>query len=758
MYSRLYKSSPRHERLGVWSRRVARAANGNKMKTLGLIALVGASMLCISHFISGPDTAQSLPSRRRLPTQRKPKQGYANGNWPKTPGKKIKPTAVNAEHARKKRESEMKTLIKNLSSKIEMSQPVTWGQLKQSETSLVDKMTDVYEKLFALHAPGNVKKLFEDCEDLWKVFTFALGIEPSNSKILEQDFKDKNEAKVMEKTENSIRIVNMNILAQGLNNIGSGFATHFREDAFKALTFKEKNGKQDMDTDFIVYSFTQKSKPDKGYIADTEILRGMRSKLDNQDPTSREYDVTEIIKAWAMLANVNAGSDWETYIKKNPVNFKNIMKKIDGNPAEGENKIKKNGVEENTVVVYDDAKWYEENITDILSASTITIDVAWQDNYPISPNEAKVLKPEKQRDILMMRKDYFPVRFYRVLSMLIRDQPEIITLQELDWFEKFEEILKLYGYEGKFMQKTKSAASNANKSGKPDGCAVFWKTSRILVDKSEISRVPLGDLNWSGFNKKNPEKKIFKDTLKKKEGNPLFPYGGEHYSLKFGNKLLNNKFVKKHNDQFIFPNEAIVDEAKQVAMMVPMTDNNNGKKFNVLTGHFKSGEDMKDFGIKRFHGKYIANIINNEKDPVIFAADFNTDRDDECETHKTFYDSLEEKMNRGYFCACKEATVLSLNVPSQAGDVNWSTRGNSNCTDHKTSYKLRPSGDQLTKIGKPFDKNIDVMYYDKKKFRQTEFLSLPTAEDVRTRSSKMRLPAWFYPSDHLKVGMTLEWI
>merc|ERR1711964_135120 len=69
-----------------------------------------------------------------------------------------------------------------------------------------------------------------------------------------------------------------------------------------------------------------------------------------------------------------------------------------------------------------------------------------------------------------------PARITRIVGMILKQKPDIITLQEVDHYAYFTEILKDFGYEGCFEKKVASASSGGNGQEITDGCMVFWNT------------------------------------------------------------------------------------------------------------------------------------------------------------------------------------------------------------------------------------------------------------------------------------------
>jgi len=65
---------------------------------------------------------------------------------------------------------------------------------------------------------------------------------------------------------------------------------------------------------------------------------------------------------------------------------------------------------------------------------------------------------------------FWEKRFPLLLYEIINRDPDIICLQEVDRFDEFQAFLRKKGYSGRFVKKSFRAR---------DGCAVFWKSSRM---------------------------------------------------------------------------------------------------------------------------------------------------------------------------------------------------------------------------------------------------------------------------------------
>ncbi|KAL4230099.1 Nocturnin [Mactra antiquata] len=76
-------------------------------------------------------------------------------------------------------------------------------------------------------------------------------------------------------------------------------------------------------------------------------------------------------------------------------------------------------------------------------------------------------------------------RKLRVLEEILRYQPTVLCMQEVDNFDYLIENLSSYGYLGIFKEKPSSPCLfQANNCG-PDGCALFYQSSKVTLSKSD---------------------------------------------------------------------------------------------------------------------------------------------------------------------------------------------------------------------------------------------------------------------------------
>lgn len=91
------------------------------------------------------------------------------------------------------------------------------------------------------------------------------------------------------------------------------------------------------------------------------------------------------------------------------------------------------------------------------------------DNFIRCPTEALVFKSRK----------------LRVLEEILRYQPAILCMQEVDFFDYLFENLSKQGYVGIFKPKPDSPCVYEEGNIGPDGCAIFYDTSRVTLSQSD---------------------------------------------------------------------------------------------------------------------------------------------------------------------------------------------------------------------------------------------------------------------------------
>jgi len=79
-------------------------------------------------------------------------------------------------------------------------------------------------------------------------------------------------------------------------------------------------------------------------------------------------------------------------------------------------------------------------------------------------------------------------RRWRIIEEIIRYDPDIVCLQEVDHFKFLEKALGSIGYHGRFVPKPDSPCIYLESNNGPDGCAIFYKDDKLEL-LSEASKV-----------------------------------------------------------------------------------------------------------------------------------------------------------------------------------------------------------------------------------------------------------------------------
>lgn len=221
-----------------------------------------------------------------------------------------------------------------------------------------------------------------------------------------------------------------------------------------------------------------------------------------------------------------------------------------------------------------------------------------------NPENDKEIKNTHTVEILLKP---FPERHRRVIGLILKQNPDVITLQECDRFDDFLDILKPLGFDGRIQRKptlkkgSPCAKNNAvcdkknKKFGVDDGCAIFWNRSRL-------------------------------------------------------------QFVAEHGGQF---KDDKGDLAKQVYLTVKLKNIRTKQEFMVVSAHLKSGKPVET-PVKKAQAKEIGEILKNIKDaekiPIVFGLDFNTSADNP--------DGVIREFHRAYGAFLQSAYVLDFNSKS----------------------------------------------------------------------------------------------
>jgi len=113
----------------------------------------------------------------------------------------------------------------------------------------------------------------------------------------------------------------------------------------------------------------------------------------------------------------------------------------------------------------------------------------WQQKAPPGGGSVRVLQWNLLSQTLGTKGDNFvscpsealswAVRRWRILEELVRHQPDIICLQEVDHFHTLERALGSIGYTGKFVPKPDSPCIYMEGNSGPDGCAIFYRGDKF---------------------------------------------------------------------------------------------------------------------------------------------------------------------------------------------------------------------------------------------------------------------------------------
>merc|ERR1712093_587102 len=362
----------------------------------------------------------------------------------------------------------------------------------------------------------------------------------------------------------------------------------------------------------------------------------------------------------------------------------------------------------------------------------------------------------------------FPARFLRVAGLILEQDPDVITMQELDRYDEMKAIMEACGYEGAYKQKRKGGACSKFYPGSQmDGVAIFWKKSRIenlhktrsheLVKDHKIMIQKKGN-DWEEY---DPDRHAFSEANRKK-------FGEFKQKRRVGleRSLCEGKFDWKYKLKPVY--------GKQVVLSVKLRNRDStrdNKDFYVVTAHCKSGPTYTDIKEKQYMAMTLAEEFHKEyKDaPVVFGADFNANK--ETTAFKLFFNG-----------SCKELTEeheLYEMIKKGGKKVKTYERPNgekytlpeqknvkfamNNFFDHTypldgpyTVVKWRKGGKQKEKL-KITTETIDFICHSKGHFETKGLLSVPEQEVVE-KASPTLMPGWKYPSDHFFIGADLEMV
>lgn len=136
----------------------------------------------------------------------------------------------------------------------------------------------------------------------------------------------------------------------------------------------------------------------------------------------------------------------------------------------------------------------------------------------------------------------FETRKLRVLEEILRYRPDIVCLEEVDFYDYLFEKLSKQGYLGVFKEKVNSPCLYQEGSIGPDGCAIFYNPVKVLMSKSDSII-----LHENG-NQSNQVAIIAQFQTKTSAGT-VFSVGTTHLKAKRGydqNRKLQGEFITKY--------------------------------------------------------------------------------------------------------------------------------------------------------------------------------------------------------------------
>jgi len=86
---------------------------------------------------------------------------------------------------------------------------------------------------------------------------------------------------------------------------------------------------------------------------------------------------------------------------------------------------------------------------------------------------------------------HWTTRRWRILEEIIRYDPDVVCLQEVDHFKMLEMALGSIGYHGRFAPKPDSPCIYLESNNGPDGCAIFFRSTKfeLLGEGSKVLEV-----------------------------------------------------------------------------------------------------------------------------------------------------------------------------------------------------------------------------------------------------------------------------
>jgi len=312
-------------------------------------------------------------------------------------------------------------------------------------------------------------------------------------------------------------------------------------------------------------------------------------------------------------------------------------------------------------------------------------------------NQKEVMFPKEKTDLLFRKRDVdgnkAPIsqRFLRVLSVILRQNPDVIALQELDQFDRFAEFLKPYGYIGIFQIKPAGGACSKHHMDEDqmDGVAIFYDKYRL-------------ELN----------------------GQPKDVEGGRLPSV------LRDPNTGNYN---IEPNSS-----KQVYLTAKLRIKETGAEVRVFTLHAKSGSKSKDKPHKAAQAKFLAKKMNEYRkkgEKVIMAGDFNFPQNDDA---FRLFNGDEKSL---VFTKAIHKAAITINLDGKHPVKSFMDSVYPLSGEFVSTSKRRDGGEQKDKINKKkTEQQIDFGFKSNIGIKTLARTKLPTSEELTQLAEDRNIP------------------
>lgn len=311
--------------------------------------------------------------------------------------------------------------------------------------------------------------------------------------------------------------------------------------------------------------------------------------------------------------------------------------------------------------------------------------------------------------------NFYQFRRWRLLEEILRNDPDVITLQECDhYFDFFEPILNKIGFIGRFQPKQKSPGVKFGYYS--DGVAIFWKVS--VFQCVEYGKV----MSYA-----TPSPHIIVDLIFIKDR-----------TTQEGAQNLNSNI-----------NHVLVVTTHLKAKSSIENENIRLEQMKIILDHVK--EYCDNVGTSTSN-ECDANANNNSIYSMLFMGDFNTDAYDVIKEHSGT-DNIEDSEIK--------ALVLPYLLSKQSPQTDMSLWNNlvsayplydkhpfldTNC--YYTTWKIRPRGEVYH--------TIDYILFNPTSLNVLNRLAPPMWEEISR--SKSHCPDISYPSDHIAQCVDFQFI